>query len=171
MTSCAPFLLAAESPHVPTYEGWLLFAFRPVRFGCIFIPIHLWCIYHIGLRLICFHKFQYCRSYVLVMESSANWCIKQFLRTPLVALVVKNLPANTGDARDVSSVPGLGRSPGGGHGTSVGMVSVLMAPVLYPGKPHGQKSLEGYSHGVAESWTWLKQLAQHSSRFFSVLSF
>ena len=30
-----------------------------------------------------------------------------------VALVVKNLPAN---ARDASSVRGLGRSPGGGHG-------------------------------------------------------
>ena len=32
--------------------------------------------------------------------------------------MVKNLPANTGDARDrdVSSVPGLGRSPGGGKG-------------------------------------------------------
>ena len=33
-----------------------------------------------------------------------------------VALVVKNPPANAGDIRDVGSVPGLGRSPGGGHG-------------------------------------------------------
>ena len=33
-----------------------------------------------------------------------------------VALVVKNLPANAGDLRDVGSSPGLGRSPGGGHG-------------------------------------------------------
>ena len=31
-------------------------------------------------------------------------------------LVVKNLPANAGDIRDVGSVPGLGRCPGGGHG-------------------------------------------------------
>ena len=31
-------------------------------------------------------------------------------------LVVKNLPANAGAAGDVSSVPGLGRSPGGGNG-------------------------------------------------------
>ena len=29
--------------------------------------------------------------------------------------VVKNLLANAGDIKDVSSVPGLGRSPGGGH--------------------------------------------------------
>ena len=33
-----------------------------------------------------------------------------------VVLVVKNQPANAGDIRDVSSIPGLGRSPGGGHG-------------------------------------------------------
>ena len=32
------------------------------------------------------------------------------------ALVVKNSPANAGDARDASSIPGLGRSLGGGHG-------------------------------------------------------
>ena len=29
---------------------------------------------------------------------------------------VKNPPANAGDIRDVGSVPGSGRSPGGGHG-------------------------------------------------------
>ena len=31
-------------------------------------------------------------------------------------LVVKNPPANAGDVRDMGSVPGLGRSSGGGHG-------------------------------------------------------
>ena len=29
--------------------------------------------------------------------------------------VVKNLPANAGEVRDTSSIPGWGRSPGGGH--------------------------------------------------------
>ena len=33
-----------------------------------------------------------------------------------VALEVKNLPANAGDIRDPGSIPGSGRSPGGGHG-------------------------------------------------------
>ena len=33
-----------------------------------------------------------------------------------VAVVVKNLPANAGDIRDVGSIPGSARSPGGGHG-------------------------------------------------------
>ena len=31
-------------------------------------------------------------------------------------LVVKNLPANAGDIRDVGSIPGSGSSPGEGHG-------------------------------------------------------
>ena len=30
--------------------------------------------------------------------------------------MVKNPPANAGDARDVGSIPGLGRRPGGGNG-------------------------------------------------------
>ena len=30
-------------------------------------------------------------------------------------LVVKNPPADAGDIRDVGSIPGSGRSPGGGH--------------------------------------------------------
>ena len=33
--------------------------------------------------------------------------------------VVKNPPANAGDAGDVGSVPGLGRSPGVGNGNPV----------------------------------------------------
>ena len=50
-----------------------------------------------------------------------------------VALVVKNLPANTGDARDAGSIPGSGRSPGGGHGNIL---------VFLPGEAWGQRSLE-----------------------------
>ena len=30
--------------------------------------------------------------------------------------MAKNTPANAGDTRDMGSVPGLGGSPGGGHG-------------------------------------------------------
>ena len=49
--------------------------------------------------------------------------------------MVKNLPANAGDAKDTSSIPGSGRSLGGGHGN----------PVFLPEKSHGQRSLAGYS--------------------------
>ena len=34
--------------------------------------------------------------------------------------MVKNLPASPGDMRNSSSIPGLGRSPGGGHGNPIG---------------------------------------------------
>ena len=40
---------------------------------------------------------------------SAHWASQ-------VALVVKNLLANAGDIREVGSIPGSGRSPGGGPG-------------------------------------------------------
>ena len=33
-----------------------------------------------------------------------------------MVLVVKNLPANAGDTRDMGLIPGSGRSPGGGNG-------------------------------------------------------
>ena len=52
---------------------------------------------------------------------------------------VKNLPANAGDAGEVDLIPGSGRSPGGGNGN----------PLQYSclEKPHGQKSVAGYSPG------------------------
>ena len=38
------------------------------------------------------------------------------IRASQVVLVVKNQPANEGDVKDAGSIPGLGRSPGRGHG-------------------------------------------------------
>ena len=61
-----------------------------------------------------------------------------------VALVVKNLPANAGDIRDAGSTPGLGRSPGEGHGN----------PLQYSclENPTDKRSVVGYSPwGCAES--------------------
>ena len=48
------------------------------------------------------------------MEKSAA---RQTLRASQVVPVVKNLPVSTGNLRDVGSIPGKGRSPGGGNGT------------------------------------------------------
>ena len=58
-------------------------------------------------------------------------------RASQVALVEKNLPANAGDIRDMGLIPGLGRSPGGGHGNPLEYSCVE--------NPHGHKSLVGYS--------------------------
>ena len=52
-----------------------------------------------------------------------------------MALVLKNPPANAGDIRDASLIPGFGRSPGEGSGNLL----------FFPGESHGQRSLEGYS--------------------------
>ena len=64
-----------------------------------------------------------------------------------VALVVKNLLAGAGDARDACSIPGLERSPGEGNG------NLLQYSCL--GESHGQKSLAGYNHGITKSRTRL----------------
>ena len=37
-------------------------------------------------------------------------------------LVVKNIPANSGDVRDVDLIPGSGRSSGGGNGNPLQLV-------------------------------------------------
>ena len=37
-------------------------------------------------------------------------------RASQAVLVVKNLPANAGEIREVDTIPGLGRCPGRGHG-------------------------------------------------------
>ena len=46
-----------------------------------------------------------------------SYCVKT--RACQVALVIKNLPANAGHERDMVSIPGLGKSPGEGHGNTL----------------------------------------------------
>ena len=41
--------------------------------------------------------------------------MSMYLLSSILASQVKNLLANAGDVRDVNSIPGSGRSPGGGH--------------------------------------------------------
>ena len=85
--------------------------------------------------------------------------------------MVKNPPANAGVLRGANSVPGWGRSPGGGNGSPLqpcclenpmdrgawratvspwtGKISWRKkwqpTPVFLPGESHGQRSLVGYS--------------------------
>ena len=54
-----------------------------------------------------------------------------------IGLVVKELPANVGHVRHMGSIPGLGRSPGGGHGNAL-QYSLLQ-------NSHGHRCLAGYS--------------------------
>ena len=67
------------------------------------------------------------------------------MRASQVALVVKNLPANAGDTRDMGSICGLGRSL---------EEEMVPFPIFLPGESHGQSSLVGYSpQGCKESDT------------------
>ena len=71
-----------------------------------------------------------------------------------VALVIKNLPADAGNVRDVGSVPGLGRSPGGAHGNPL-QYSCLENPM-------GRGAFLATVHGVTKSQTQLKWFSTHT---------
>ena len=62
-----------------------------------------------------------------------------------VTLVVKNPPANAGVVRDTSSIPGLGRSPGGGNGNPL-QYSCLENPM-------DRAAWQAIAHGVAQGQT------------------
>ena len=68
-----------------------------------------------------------------------------FARASQMVLVVKNLPANAGDARDTGSILGLGRTPGEGHG------SPLQDSCLE--NPMERGAWQATIHGVAKSQT------------------
>ena len=65
--------------------------------------------------------------------------------------VVKNPPANTGVTGDKVSIPGWGRSPGGGNGNP--------NPVFLLGNPMDRGACRTIAHGVAESQTRLSDWA------------
>ena len=74
-----------------------------------------------------------------------------FLEFPL------SFPGGSGcacNAGDLGSIPGLERSPAGGHG------NLLQHSCLE--NPHGQRSLTGYSPWVTESRTRLKWRSMHT---------
>ena len=69
----------------------------------------------------------------------------------LCGAVVKNLPANTGGTRDAGSIPGSGRSPGGGNGN----------PLQYSclGIPTDRGAWWSAVNGVLKSWKPLSDRA------------
>ena len=85
------------------------------------------------------------------------------INTSQVAQVVKNPPANPGDAGEVASVSRLGRSPGEGNGN----------PLHYShlGNPMDRGAWWATLHGVARSQTWLSDGAHmHYYEHFYVLA-
>ena len=70
--------------------------------------------------------------------------------------MVKNLPDNAGEIRDSGSIPGLGKSPEGGHGN----------PLQYSclENPKDREAWQAPVHRVTKSWTGLKPLGMHTCR-------
>ena len=66
-------------------------------------------------------------------------------RASQVVLVIKNPPDDAGDIKGVGLTPGVGKSPGGGHGNS------LQYPCLE--KPMDRGAWRAIVHGGAESDT------------------
>ena len=62
-----------------------------------------------------------------------------------MVLVIKNLSTNAGDIRDVDSIPGLGRSPGDGHGKPL--------QYSYLENPMDREAWWTTVHRVAKNWT------------------
>ena len=71
-----------------------------------------------------------------------------FIWLSQVVLVVKNPPASAGDIRDVGSIPGLGRSPGGGNGSPLQWVLAWKIPRSE--EPGGLQSMG--SQRVGHDW-------------------
>ena len=71
-----------------------------------------------------------------------------------LVLVVKNLPANAGDVRDMGLTPGLGRFPGEGNGYQL----------QYSGL---ENSLDSIVHGVSKSQTQLSNFHFQIQKVFN----
>ena len=89
---------------------------------------------------------------ISIIQKSPSWPSHSIVQTQLapgasqVALVVRNLPTNAGDIKDVDSIPGLGRSPGEGHGNPLqySCLENLMDRGAWQAaySPQGQKELD-----------------------------
>ena len=89
---------------------------------------------------ICLYKF----NYFIIVLSLLNMLVIIHPWASLVALVVKNSPANAGDTGDVGWIPESERSPGGGNGQPT--------PIFLPGEFPWTEELGGLwsmgSHGL-----------------------
>ena len=73
-----------------------------------------------------------------------------------MVLVVKKPPVNAGDVREVGSIPGSGRSRGGGHGNPL-QYSCLENPM-------DRGAWWATVHRVEKNRTRLKQLGMHAEK-------
>ena len=76
--------------------------------------------------------------------------------------MIKNLPDNARETRNMASVPGLGRYPGGANGNPL-QYSCL--------ENHMDRGAQHSSvHGVAKNQTRLKRLSTHAHYYTNVIT-
>ena len=112
----------------------------------------------------CVHGFLTPNSYVETLTQGDviwRWGLWEVIRlrwghegVSQVALMVKNLLINSGNIRDKGSIPGSGRSPGGGLSNS------LQCSCLE--NPKDRRACQATLHRVAKSQAHLKQLSMHT---------
>ena len=93
-------------------------------------------------------------------NTSLVFCFMCILRASQVAVVVKNLPANAGDIRDVGLIPGSGRSSGVGNDSSL-QYSCLENPM-------DRGVWQATVRGVSKSRARLKHAWTHAYVFYTV---
>ena len=77
-----------------------------------------------------------------------------------VVLVIKKPPTNAGHVRDVGSIPGLGRSPGGRHGNLL-QYSCLENPMDFRVRPVAKSQTrpsDFHFHCIGNCWFGLDPL-------------
>jgi len=125
-----------------------IYIYMYILYICIYIHIHIYtymCVYYIYIyTYVCVIYMYICIIYIYYMYEASH-----------MALVVKNLPANAGDIRDPGSIPGLARSPGGGHDNPL-QHSCLENPM-------DRGAWWAAVHGVTRIQTWLSDWTKTAS--------
>ena len=159
-------LLVSISTHIPQilWKNWLLFFHEVFYFLFLLSVLDSNYIYVRLLDIFCHKSLRLCSfsSNIFLSVLRLNtfyWSVFKFTKCLLWpgGAVVKNLPANAGDARDTKVNPWVKKFPWSRKWQPT--------PVFLPEKLHGQRSLVGYSpwshtvHGVTKSQTWLSKWA------------
>ena len=131
-------------------SSFFLIVFIPYIRGCLYT----FCLY---IRIMC----RICWAASLISDSGLGYqriCLSNNFpgdaQASQKALVLKNPPANAGDLRDLGSIPGSGRTSGGGHGNPL-QYSCLENPM-------DRGAWWAIDHSVAKSWTLQKWLSTHT---------
>ena len=157
------------------HDGWLFAFWSKVKFEFLSPMFYSRIEYVLGMVILLltivlflmgkiFPKYDI--RWFVVFDSSLTFVDKCYMASmwaSQVAPVVKNTPAHAEDIRDAGSIPGSGRSPGGGYGN----------PLQYPclENPTDRGAWPAKVHRVTQSQTGLKQRHTRMASVWLLLAF